>query len=151
MVRVSNVGKLVGFALIAFLVIFFVVIAPSGAPVASQPAVTAMPSADAAAKKLIAEFFEGAEAKVQCPSARHWAPEELAMHASQRDALVVIHGFVLNVTEFLSHHPGGVGALMRGVGGVDAAELFTQFHQPNTVTMFKNFCVGRSEGLTPAH
>ena len=149
MAKLPNVAKLVAFAIVAFLVIVFVVLAP-------QPAVqhgpTAAPTAspDDAAKKLVAEFFEGAEAKVECPTTRHWEAGELALHASQSDALVVIHGFVLNVTDFMAHHPGGVGPLMRGVGGVDADELFTQFHQPGTVAMFKNFCVGRATNLKPA-
>eukprot|EP00672_Neobodo_designis_P017455 CAMPEP_0174831664 /NCGR_PEP_ID=MMETSP1114-20130205/3226_1 /TAXON_ID=312471 /ORGANISM="Neobodo designis, Strain CCAP 1951/1" /LENGTH=150 /DNA_ID=CAMNT_0016065495 /DNA_START=35 /DNA_END=487 /DNA_ORIENTATION=- len=150
MARFSNAAKLVAFALVAFFVIVFVALAPQASgPHGPTPPPTE--SANEAARKLIAEFFEGAEAKVGCKSDREWSELELQHHASQHDALVVIHGFVLNVTSFLPNHPGGVGALMRGVGGVDAEELFTQFHQPGTMTMFGNFCVGRASGLKPAH
>jgi cytochrome b involved in lipid metabolism len=135
MAKLSNVAKLIIFALIAFTVIFGTFLWPTSH--SSQP-----PHVD----PLVVGFFTDDENKVQCPSTRLWTKQELQGHATPSNLLIVVHSFVLNVTDFLPHHPGGT-AILRGSNGVDAAELFTQFHQPSTVGMFKNFCVGRAHGL----
>ena len=39
--------------------------------------------------------------------------EEVAKHVSKKSCHVIIEGMVFDVTEFLSTHPGGEGAILR--------------------------------------
>ncbi len=52
---------------------------------------------------------------------------ELAKHRDVGDGWVAVGGLVFDVSEFLSHHPGGVRTLL-GVLGVDATEQFNAVH-----------------------
>jgi L-lactate dehydrogenase (cytochrome) len=65
-------------------------------------------------------------------------------HASRSDCWIVIRGAVLNITGFVGVHPGGP-IIVEGSKEVDAAGLFAQHHQPSTVALMSNFCIGRLE------
>ncbi len=84
----------------------------------------------------------------QCPQNTFFTKHDLAMHATESDLWILIHGYVLNVTSFVHHHPGGVQMIMKGNNIVDgeindAANLFVSYHQPGTISLFNSFCIGR--------
>merc|ERR1712196_124617 len=56
--------------------------------------------------------------------------EEVAKHTTKSDCWVVVAGQVLNVTSFLSQHPGGELAILT-IGGKDATEEFNMIHPPD--------------------
>jgi cytochrome b involved in lipid metabolism len=79
----------------------------------------------------------------QCPQ-NFFTKQDLAQHNTENDLWILIHGYVLNVTNFVHHHPGGVQMIMKGGGGEkDAADLFVSYHQPGTISLFNSFCIGR--------
>merc|ERR1712147_348794 len=61
--------------------------------------------------------------------------EEVAKHTSESDCWVVLHGRVLNVTNFLKEHPGGVLAIMT-FAGKDATEEFDMIHPPDVIEKY---------------
>merc|ERR1740138_1545312 len=58
--------------------------------------------------------------------------EEVAKHTTKSDCWVVVAGQVLNVTSFLSQHPGGELAILT-LGGKDATEEFNMIHPPDVI------------------
>merc|ERR1719335_1303660 len=58
--------------------------------------------------------------------------EEVAKHTSKTDCWVVVNGEVLDVTSFLSQHPGGELAILT-FGGKDASEEFNMIHPPDVI------------------
>merc|ERR1712070_1369614 len=56
----------------------------------------------------------------------------VAKHTSKTDCWVVVAGQVLNVTSFLSQHPGGELAILT-FAGKDATEEFNMIHPPDVV------------------
>ena len=67
---------------------------------------------------------------------------DIAKHSTKEDLWVLIRGYVLNVTAFVPHHPGG-DYILTGGGKGDVTALFGQFHQPMVVgPMFERFCIG---------
>merc|ERR1739845_16091 len=58
--------------------------------------------------------------------------EEVAKHTTKGDCWVVVDGQVLNVTNFLSQHPGGELAILT-FGGKDATEEFNMIHPPDVI------------------
>merc|ERR1712050_767801 len=61
--------------------------------------------------------------------------EEVAKHTSKGDCWVVLHGRVLDVTNFLSQHPGGELAILT-FGGKDATAEFDMIHPPNVIEKY---------------
>merc|ERR1712054_424885 len=61
--------------------------------------------------------------------------EEVAKHTSENDCWVVLHGRVLNVTNFLKEHPGGMLAIMT-FAGKDATEEFDMIHPPDVIEKY---------------
>jgi hypothetical protein len=56
---------------------------------------------------------------------QNFTPEEVARHDTPDDCWVVVEGRVLDVTEFLKNHPGGVAALSKlGRAGADVTSHF---------------------------
>jgi cytochrome b involved in lipid metabolism len=47
----------------------------------------------------------------------------VALHKSEESCWIVLNGKVLDVTEYLNEHPGGVGKIMQ-VAGEDATKAF---------------------------
>jgi len=58
--------------------------------------------------------------------------EEVAKHTTKEDCWVILHGRVLNVTSFLSQHPGGELAILT-FAGKDASAEFDMIHPPDVV------------------
>merc|ERR1719473_1738047 len=58
--------------------------------------------------------------------------EEVAKHNSKESCWVVLDGKVLDVTKFLSEHPGGELAILT-FAGKDATEEFNMIHPPDVV------------------
>merc|ERR1719384_633670 len=61
--------------------------------------------------------------------------EEVAKHTSKSDCWVVVSGQVLNVTNFLSEHPGGELAILT-FAGKDATEEFNMIHPPDVIPKY---------------
>merc|ERR1719230_905800 len=57
---------------------------------------------------------------------------EVAKHTTKSDCWVVVAGQVLNVTNFLSQHPGGELAILT-FAGKDATEEFNMIHPPDVI------------------
>ncbi|KAJ9093821.1 hypothetical protein QFC20_007034 [Naganishia adeliensis] len=57
---------------------------------------------------------------------------EVEKHNTRDDCWVVIQGYVYDVTDFLSLHPGGAGVILQHAGD-DATEVFKPLHPPNTL------------------
>merc|ERR1719145_30423 len=58
--------------------------------------------------------------------------DEVAKHTTKTDCWVVLSGNVLNVTNFLSQHPGGELAILT-FAGKDATAEFDMIHPPDVV------------------
>merc|ERR1712038_1086340 len=61
--------------------------------------------------------------------------EEVAKHTTKGDCWVVVNGEVLNVTNFLSEHPGGELAILT-FAGRDASEEFNMIHPPDVIPKY---------------
>merc|ERR1711972_849305 len=61
--------------------------------------------------------------------------EEVAKHTSKSDCWVVVNGEVLDVTKFLSEHPGGELAILT-FAGKDASEEFNMIHPPDVIPKY---------------
>merc|ERR1712063_211283 len=56
-------------------------------------------------------------------------------HTTKADCWVVVSGQVLNVTNFLSQHPGGELAIIT-FAGKDATEEFNMIHPPDVIPKY---------------
>merc|ERR1711976_867599 len=61
--------------------------------------------------------------------------EEVAKHVTKSDCWVVVSGQVLDVTNFLSQHPGGELAILT-FAGKDATEEFNMIHPPDVIPKY---------------
>merc|ERR1719198_2296634 len=72
--------------------------------------------------------------------------EEVAKHTSKSDCWVVVDGQVLDVTSFLSEHPGGELAILT-FAGKDATEEFNMIHPPDVIGKYcPDACIGMIGG-----
>ena len=85
-----------------------------------------------------------------CPAGKFYSANDIARHNTEDDLWIVLYGHVLNVTSFVHHHPGGVSMIMKGAASAttgvvvsDVADLFAQYHQPGTISLFNTFCIGK--------
>merc|ERR1712151_601420 len=62
----------------------------------------------------------------------YYTAEEVGKHTTKTDCWVILDGKVLNVTNFLSQHPGGELAILT-FAGKDATEEFNMIHPPDVV------------------
>merc|ERR1712232_192165 len=69
------------------------------------------------------------------PAAAGYSMEEVAKHTTKTDCWVVLHGRVLNVTSFLSEHPGGELAILT-FAGKDATAEFDMIHPPDVIEKY---------------
>merc|ERR1719502_1564807 len=60
---------------------------------------------------------------------------QVAKHTTKTDCWVVVAGQVLNVTSFLSQHPGGELAILT-FAGKDATEEFNMIHPPDVIPKY---------------
>merc|ERR1712066_1028109 len=75
--------------------------------------------------------------------------EEVAKHTSKSDCWVVVAGQVLNVTNFLSEHPGGELAILT-FAGKDATEEFNMIHPPDVIPKYAPDAIIGVVGTGPA-
>merc|ERR1711933_31343 len=69
--------------------------------------------------------------------------DEVAKHTSKTDCWVVVAGEVLDVTSFLSQHPGGELAIIT-FAGKDATEEFNMIHPPDVIPKYApDACIGK--------
>merc|ERR1719327_667265 len=61
--------------------------------------------------------------------------EEVGKHVTKTDCWVVVSGQVLNVTNFLSAHPGGELSILT-FAGKDATEEFNMIHPPDVIPKY---------------
>merc|ERR1719499_2095843 len=61
--------------------------------------------------------------------------EEVAKHTTKQDCWVVVNGEVLDVTSFLSEHPGGELAILT-FAGKEASEEFNMIHPPDVIPKY---------------
>merc|ERR550525_2109807 len=74
-------------------------------------------------------------AKKSAPSAGGYTKEEVAKHTTKTDCWVILHDRVLNVTNFLSQHPGGELAILT-FAGKDATAEFDMIHPPDVIEKY---------------
>ncbi|KAM8799474.1 cytochrome b5 type B [Eudromia elegans] len=88
---------------------------------------------------------EGREEAGGCagtPGGRVFTREEVARRNSNREAWLVIHGRVYDVTRFLAEHPGGEEVLLEQAGR-DATESFEDVgHSTDAREMLKEYYIG---------
>ncbi len=69
---------------------------------------------------------------------------EVSKHNSECDCWVIVHGAVIDVTNFLHSHPGGLSALSKpGRSGCDVTEHFERIgHSENARGMLRGMQIG---------
>jgi cytochrome b involved in lipid metabolism len=80
----------------------------------------------------------GGAAAAAAPAAggvRGFSLDEVATHNTKADCWVVVNGEVLDVTNFLSSHPGGELAIVT-FAGKDATEEFNMIHPPDVIPKY---------------
>ncbi|EAN94763.1 putative cytochrome b5 [Trypanosoma cruzi] len=71
-----------------------------------------------------------------------YAWEEIRKHNTDKDCWVVLYGRVLDVTKFLSQHPGGIDPI-NDLGGYDITNSFESIgHSSRALVLSKEFIVG---------
>jgi len=79
-----------------------------------------------------------------------YSMEEVAKHTTKTDCWVVVNGQVLDVTSFLSEHPGGELAILT-FAGKDATEEFNMIHPPDVIPKYApNAVIGMIGAGIPA-
>ena len=82
-------------------------------------------------------------------SLQEYSLSEVANHNTQEDCWVVLNGKVLNVTEFLAVHPGGVKQIASRAG-TDVTDIWVQLHDPEALNQLPASAhVGWLEGHAP--
>merc|ERR1712107_243414 len=76
-----------------------------------------------------------APSKKQKKASSGYTMEEVAKHTKKGDVWVVLHGRVLNVSNFLSQHPGGELAILT-FAGKDATAEFDMIHPPDVIEKY---------------
>jgi len=82
-----------------------------------------------------AKAAKGGAAAAAAGGQAGYTMEEVAKHTTKSDCWVVLHGRVLNVTSFLSAHPGGELAIIT-FGGKDATAEFDMIHPPDVIEKY---------------
>ena len=96
--------------------------------------------------------FDGkADTKKAAPAAaaagpKEYTMEEVGKHTTEKDCWCVVNKRVLNVTDFLSEHPGGKDAIML-YAGKDATEEFEMMHSESYIDKYApQTVIGRVKG-----
>merc|ERR1712066_444285 len=69
------------------------------------------------------------------PDGSAYTKEDVAKHTTKTDCWVILDGKVLDVTSFLSEHPGGELAILT-FAGKDATEEFDMIHPPDVIPKY---------------
>ncbi|KAL7267500.1 Osmotic growth protein [Rhizina undulata] len=116
-----------------------------------------VPAAQTSTSAVHKDAAEGAEpAKAEKASKKafsipekEFTLEEVAKHNKKDDVWVVVKGVVMDVTNFLEDHPGGVQAVLN-FAGRDATEEFEMLHDDEVIPKYAPATViGRIKGVTP--
>merc|ERR1711933_24440 len=116
--------------------------ADSSADAIADATADAAPADDAAPAEAAAEEpAPGGHPKAgQSFSKKQYTWDEVKEHTSEDDVWVVVRGEVLDVTNFLTDHPGGKKAIM-AYAGDDATEQFDMFHKPDVIDKYAPYVV----------
>ena len=68
-------------------------------------------------------------------SKKEYTLQEVSNHNKENDCWVVVNEKVLNLTNFLSDHPGGKKAILL-FKGKDASEEFNMLHDPSVIEKY---------------
>ncbi|KAI5798886.1 flavocytochrome c [Geopyxis carbonaria] len=80
---------------------------------------------------------------------KEFTMEEVAKHNKKDDVWVAVKGVVMDCTNFMEDHPGGVQAIMN-FAGRDATEEFAMLHDDEVIPKYAPATViGRIQGVTP--
>lgn len=91
------------------------------------------------------------ETTVQSKGPKSYTLEEVAKHTKDTDVWVVVNGQVLDVTSFLSEHPGGKDSIML-FAGKDASEEFNMIHKPEVIAKYApQAIIGTLAGSSVSH
>ncbi|KAK9720614.1 Osmotic growth protein [Basidiobolus ranarum] len=71
---------------------------------------------------------------------KEYSLDDIAKHNTEKDCWVVVNGQVLDVTDFLSDHPGGKKSILL-FAGRDASKEFNMLHEPNVIEKYSPECV----------
>ncbi|KAL6863835.1 putative fumarate reductase/succinate dehydrogenase [Trichoderma novae-zelandiae] len=114
----------------------------NGAVAGSAPAQVAdKPDTSSAAPKEVA-----AKAKAFSIPEKEYTMEEVAKHNTKEDLWVVVKGVVLDLTNWLEEHPGGVNAILNFMGR-DATEEFEMLHDDEVIPKYApSQVIGRVKG-----
>ncbi|KAI9484612.1 FAD binding domain-containing protein [Zychaea mexicana] len=104
-------------------------------PGAGAPAVAAAEGAAAPAPAK-----EEAKKEDEPKKMGEYSVEEVAKHNKPEDCWVIVNGQVLNVTDFLSEHPGGKKAILI-YAGRDATEEFNMLHKKDVVEKYAPYAI----------
>merc|ERR1712070_170106 len=77
----------------------------------------------------------GAAAAAPTGGVKGYSLDEVAKRNNNKDCWVVVNGEVLDVTNFLSSHPGGELAIVT-FAGKDASEEFNMIHPPDVIPKY---------------
>jgi len=81
---------------------------------------------------------------------KEFSMEEVAEHNKKDDVWVVVKGCVLDCTNFLQDHPGGVQAILN-FAGRDATEEFAMLHDDEVIPKYApGTVIGRVAGTEPS-
>lgn len=83
---------------------------------------------------------------------KEFTREEVAKHCKPDDCWCIVKNVVLNLTPFLSSHPGGAESILNFAGN-DASESFDMLHEDNVIPRYAADCVlgvikGQKPGLS---
>jgi cytochrome b involved in lipid metabolism len=88
-------------------------------------------------------------AKFSIPE-KEFTMEEVAKHNKKENIWVVVKGVVMDLSNWLEEHPGGVQALMN-FAGRDATEEFAMLHEDSVIPKYApSQVIGRVKGQTPS-
>ncbi|KPA74284.1 flavoprotein subunit-like protein [Leptomonas pyrrhocoris] len=111
---------------------------PALPPVPKAAAVTtkaAVAATEAPAEKAAAAPAAAAGASEGGKALKRYTRAEVAKHNKEADCWCIIHGQVLNLTEFLPDHPGGKQSVVM-YAGKDATEAFDLVHQAEVIEKY---------------
>eukprot|EP01059_Diplonema_ambulator_P010656 TRINITY_DN2066_c1_g2_i1.p1 TRINITY_DN2066_c1_g2~~TRINITY_DN2066_c1_g2_i1.p1 ORF type:complete len:163 (+),score=39.73 TRINITY_DN2066_c1_g2_i1:32-490(+) len=85
------------------------------------------------------EFW--ATINIDCKGDEKFSMADIERRSTENDLLLLMRGYVFDVTKFRTAHPGGDAIL--GGAKQDCSEIFETHHQSFVGNMLSNFCVGK--------